>query len=96
MKILALGSLIGTNAMTALVDHISNKIRNSEHSKEKMLFEEWQTLYGQIADIASEQDGRIEALLGFAATTSKKLKIPVSLFVIHTYNSFLIKVLAAE
>jgi len=91
-----LGSIIGTSVMKELASRISERIQSQDHSKEKMLFEEWQTLYGQIADLATEQESKIEQALGFKTNVNKRLKIPASLFVIHTYNSFLIKVLAAE
>jgi len=91
-----LGSAIGTSTMRVLIDHISKKINDKGHSKEKMLFEEWQTLYGQIADLAVDQQDRITATLCFSPSTSRELGIPACLFVIHTYNSLLIKLLAAE
>lgn len=91
-----LGSAVGRNTMRVLIDQICFRINADTHSKEKMLFEEWQTLYGQIADLAVHQQDNIAAALGFSSASSNELNIPACLFVIHTYNSLLIKLLAAE
>jgi len=60
-----------------------------------MLFEEWKALYGQVADLSAEQLKGINDTLSFAHATNVT-QVPVRLFVVHTYNSLLSKLLAAE
>lgn len=61
-----------------------------------MLFQEWRTLYGQISDAAQRKAAATQAQLRFQVAAPAGLLIPASLFVIHTYNSLLMKLLAAE
>ncbi len=88
----------GKNLMQALADALAANILQKRNNKIKMLFEEWQTLYGQVADLSSNQLDGIYRSIGFRLThnVGGKLGIPAYLFVIHTYNSLIIKLLAAE
>jgi hypothetical protein len=86
----------GIKIMKALGKSLSKSINDPKINKTKMLFEEWRTLFGQVADLSSEQIDSINKTLGFKIDTSKNEKIPGALFVIHTFNSLIIKLLAAE
>jgi hypothetical protein len=61
-----------------------------------MLFEEWRTLYGQVSGLSKEQLKEVNGTLKFSYTGNAKLDIPARLFVIHSFHSLLIKLLAAE
>lgn len=65
-------------------------------SKIKMLYDEWRTLYGQVADLSTEQTAAIDTVLRFDWVGPEEHSMSARLFVIHTYNSLLIKLLAAE
>ena len=75
------------DALAAAGVHRNDKIH--------MLFEEWRTLYGQVADLSREQLKDINGTLRFAHSKNST-DIPARLFVVHTFNSLLIKLLAAE
>ena len=75
----------------ALAD--AESLRNG--SKIRMLFEEWRTLYGQVADLSREQLKGINGTLRFARANNNT-EVPARLFVVHTFNSLLTKLLAAE
>lgn len=89
-------SVCGTSILQALALALAEAVRPQRTSKIKMLFEEWRTLYGQVANLSENQLKEIRALVRFDARVNPNLRIPASLFVIHTYNSLLIKLLAAE
>jgi len=89
-------SLNARSLMQALSDSLSIELNKTSNNKIKMLFEEWRTLYGQVADISISQTGAIEKEMAFTWTGSSLDSIPARLFVIHTYNSLLIKLIAAE
>ncbi|WP_261991234.1 Eco57I restriction-modification methylase domain-containing protein [Pseudomonas sp. SC3(2021)] len=82
--------------MQAMADALSDSLELSGNNKVKMLFEEWRTLYGQVADLSIEQHSAINASLRFVWNGSPRYKMAGRLFVIHSYNSLLIKLLAAE
>ncbi|MBU1272741.1 MAG: N-6 DNA methylase [Alphaproteobacteria bacterium] len=86
----------GIAAMQALADALKIGLEDTGNRKIRMLFEEWATLYGQAADLGVLQTNDLSASLGFDFKGPKKLKIAASLFVIHTFNSLLIKLLTAE
>ena len=86
----------GRTLMQALGSAVSEAINQAENSKIKMLFEEWRALYGQVADLSVEQIRTIQNTLNFTTTTNPLDRIPAGLFVVHTYNSLIIKFLAAE
>lgn len=86
----------GLSLMSAFSVALSNNINSSENNKTKMLFEEWKTLFGQVADLSIEQIESINKTLHFTVSTTEQKRIPAALFIIHTYNSFIIKLLAAE
>jgi hypothetical protein len=88
-------STCGISLMSALAAAVSHALR-SPANKIRMLFEEWRSLFGQVADLTTEQVEAIQNGLRFSVSTPRGLRIPASLFVVHTYNSVVIKLLAAE
>lgn len=82
--------------MQSLSDALSSELGVSGNSKIKMLFEEWRTLYGQVADMSTLQVEAISQEIGFTWSGLPKDAMSGRLFVIHTYNSLFIKLLAAE
>jgi hypothetical protein len=89
----------GANAqalMQAISDALAAELSKVRNSKIKMLFEEWRTLYGQVADMSVLQAEVINGEMGIVWKGNKELSMPARLFVIHTFNSVLIKLLAAE
>ncbi|GGG81975.1 Eco57I restriction-modification methylase domain-containing protein [Paenibacillus radicis (ex Gao et al. 2016)] len=87
----------GATLMQALANALSDKLMEEQPNKIKMLFEEWRNLYGQVADFSNNQVDGIVRNLGFTINgESSKNTISAALFVIHTYNSLIIKLLGAE
>lgn len=82
--------------MQALVDALVEALGTAKRTKIKMLFEEWRDLYGQVADLSADQIENIDKQLRFQWTGDDKHAMSGRLFVIHTYNSLVIKLLAAE
>ena len=87
---------IGRSLMQVLSNYLINFLSLSSNTKIKMLFEEWKSLYGQVADLSISQIESIEKAVGFTCETTSKERLSIILFVIHTYNSIIIKILAAE
>ena len=90
------GSVNARSLMQSLSDALAAELRSPGNSKIKMLFEEWHTLYGQVADMSIIQAEAINQEIGFTWTRPHANAMSGRLFVIHTYNSLLIKLLAAE
>jgi hypothetical protein len=90
------GSACGVKIMSALAQALAKSLKDVHNNKTKMLFEEWQALFGQVADLSTEQIQEINRKLRFKVEVPDRLKIPGALFVIHTFNSLIIKLLAAE
>ncbi|WP_375263415.1 N-6 DNA methylase [Palleronia sp.] len=90
------GSQGARGLMQGLADALATRITAPGNNKIKMLFEEWKTLYGQVADMSFLQADEIERELSFVWNGPAGLSIPARLFVVHTYNSLIIKLLAAE
>lgn len=82
--------------MQAMADALSVELVEAGNSKIKMLFEEWRALYGQVADMSVLQAEAINGEMGFGWNGSAHHAMAGRLFVIHSYNSLLIKLLAAE
>lgn len=82
--------------MQAFSDALARNLLLAQPSKIKMLFKEWRTLYGQVADLSREQVNGIEKAIRFTWAGAATDSMSGRLFVIHTYNSLLIKLLAAE
>lgn len=90
------GSFNARALMQALSDALASELRVSGNSKIKMLYKEWRTLYGQVADMSVLQAEAINQEIGFTWAGAQADAMSGRLFVIHTYNSLLIKLLAAE
>lgn len=90
------GSANARAFMQQLSDGLWQQLADSGNNKIKMLFAEWRTLYGQVADLSVLQAEAIAKELKFAWFGSPSDSISARLFVLHTYNSMLIKLLAAE
>lgn len=82
--------------MQALSDGLVDALRSERYRKVAMLFAEWRTLYGQVADMSVLQADAMEEQMAFSWRGAAGSAMPGRLFVIHTYNSLLIKLLAAE
>lgn len=90
------GSITGGRLMQALSNSLMLYLDAPENNKVKMLYEEWKALYGQVADLSTFQIDAIIRTIGFTYTNAAPDKLSRILFVIHTFDSILIKLLAAE
>ncbi len=90
------GSVNAQTLMQAMADALAGELELQGNSKIKMLFEEWKTLYGQVADMSILQTESIEKEISFSWNGHSNKSLAERLFSIHTYNSLLIKLLAAE
>ncbi|MFK3706167.1 Eco57I restriction-modification methylase domain-containing protein [Klebsiella sp. NPDC088457] len=90
------GSANARAFMQQLSNGLWQQLADSSNNKIKMLFAEWRTLYGQVADLSVLQAEAITKELKFTWPGSPSDSISARLFVLHTYNSMLIKLLAAE
>lgn len=90
------GSSTASNLMQAMADGLNEFIRQPHNNKVSMLFEEWRNLYGQVANMSISQMDAINKEIDFYWNGDSLIEISAKLFVIHTYNSFLIKILSAD
>lgn len=90
------GSANAQSLMQAMADALAVELSAKNNSKIKMLFEEWRALYGQVADMSILQMEAINQEIGFEWNGDCAQLMSGRLFVIHSYNSLLIKLLAAE
>ncbi|WP_316179674.1 MULTISPECIES: Eco57I restriction-modification methylase domain-containing protein [unclassified Bradyrhizobium] len=90
------GSVVGTEMMAALASELERNIKSPSNNKIKMLFEEWRALFGQVADLSAAQAQEIRRLIPVKLALPKADAVAALLFVIHTYNAFVMKLLAAE
>lgn len=86
----------GLALMQVLAEGLASVLESGENKKIQMLFEEWRTLYGQVADLSREQLKNINQTLRFSYEGACHDDVSARLFVIHTFNSLFIKLLAAE
>ena len=89
-------SVVGKTLMQVLADSLLQFYLDRGNNKIKMLYEEWKSLYGQVANLSEYQIGVINHSIGFTARIVSDDRLSFILFVIHTYNSIIIKLLAAE
>ncbi|MQY52452.1 N-6 DNA methylase [Rhodocyclus tenuis] len=82
--------------MQAMADALAQELATAGNCKIKMLFEEWRTLYGQVSDMSDFQAEAINLEISFSWQGHPHQEMSGRLFVIHSYNSLLIKLLAAE
>ncbi|MBB4067376.1 Eco57I restriction-modification methylase domain-containing protein [Gellertiella hungarica] len=90
------GSEIGRLMMGGLAAELERCLKHQGNSKIKMLFEEWRTLFGQVADLSAAQAAAIKRQIPIELELPKDEAVSALLFVIHTYNAFVMKLLAAE
>ena len=90
------GSVTGGHLMQALSDALIPHLDEVGNNKIKMLYQEWKALYGQVADLSSSQVEAIMRTIGFTYNGTTPDKLSRILFVIHTFDSIIIKLLAAE
>lgn len=90
------GSVAGGNLMQALATALMLYLDDPNNNKVKMLYQEWKALYGQVADLSSFQVEAIINSIGFTCTSTSTDKLSRILFVIHTFDSIIIKLLSAE
>lgn len=90
------GSVEGRNLMQALATALMLHLDAPNNNKVKMLYQEWKALYGQVADLSSFQVEAIIHSIAFTCTTTSPDKLSRILFVIHTFDSIIIKLLSAE
>jgi len=87
----------GAMLMGALSKGLAADLSNPNNTKAKMLFEEWRTLFGQVANLTASQTTEIHNTLRFAPpNVDVDDRIPSILYVIHTYNALIMKLLGAE
>lgn len=90
------GSEIGRMMMGNLAAELHTQLKSVANGKVKMLFEEWRTLFGQVADMSAAQAEEIKKQIRVELDLPKTDAVAALLFVIHTYNAFVMKLLAAE
>jgi hypothetical protein len=67
-------SVCGMGLMQALADALAENLTRSGNNKIKMLFEEWRTLYGQVANLSNEQIRTINGLIRFTTKVKPRLE----------------------
>lgn len=87
---------IGNQMMSALVGLLEKQLTATGNNKIKLLFEEWRTLFGQVADLSAAQAAEIRKSIPFSPKLPQRDMVAAALFAIHTYNAFVMKMLAAE
>ena len=77
----------------AFIQELSNALADAlgqpGSRKIKMLFEEWETLYGQVSSLGVQRCKRVSESLGFDFPCPIPVELPAKLFVIHTFHSLL-------
>jgi hypothetical protein len=89
-------SEIGRLMMSNLARELETQLKRADNGKVKMLFEEWRALFGQVADLSAAQAAQIRRQIAIQLDLPAQDAVAALLFVIHTYNAFLMKLLAAE
>ncbi|ELY5216199.1 N-6 DNA methylase [Vibrio cholerae] len=89
-------SSVGCRLMTALSKELTLHVNDVDNNKIKMLFREWQTLFGQVSGLTNEQVRKISKQIGFEMPLIGNESTSGALFVIHTYNALIMKLLGAE
>lgn len=87
---------IGHGMMVALGHELETHLNADGNNKIKMLFEEWRALFGQVANLSAAQADEIARQIPINLALPKADAVPALLFVIHTYNALVMKLLAAE
>ena len=88
-------SRYGVALLRVLADILGKAQQRRTGKKVQMLFNEWRTLYGQVADLSAKELDSINGTMQLAPAIDNT-EVSSRLFVIHTFNSLLTKLLAAE
>lgn len=86
----------GRGFMQELSNALAADLGEPGNRKIKMLFDEWETLYGQVSNLSVQRRKRVNESLGFNFAGPIPVEMPAKLFVIHTFHSLLMKMIAAE
>ena len=86
----------GIKLMGALSKELSVHFKSDKNNKIKMLFQEWQSLFGQVSNLTAEQLSKINKQLNFSIPDIGKENTSGLLFIIHTYNALIMKLIGAE
>ncbi|WP_263322298.1 N-6 DNA methylase [Endozoicomonas sp. Mp262] len=89
-------SYVGRSLMGALSNELTKHFHATENNKIKMLFKEWQTLFGQVASLTCTQKAQIKKAINFKVPDIGVNEESGLLFVVHTYNALIMKLLGAE
>ena len=89
-------SSVGRRLMSSLARELTWHFNSQENNKIKMLFKEWQTLFGQVSGLAQDKVRKISKQIGFDIPDMQEDSVSGALFVIHTYNALVMKMLGAE
>jgi len=87
---------IGQTVMTVLIAQLERHLTAAGNNKIKLLFEEWRTLFGQVADLSKAQAAEIRKHIPFSPNLPANDTVAAALFAIHSYNALVMKLLAAE
>lgn len=87
---------IGHAMMASMVAQLERQLTAPGNNKIKLLFEEWRTLFGQVADLSKAQADEIRKVIPFSPKLPKDDMVSAALFAIHSYNALVMKLLAAE
>jgi hypothetical protein len=87
---------IGNALMASMVALLERQLTKAGNNKIKLLFEEWRSLFAQVADLSKAQETEIRKHIPFSPNLPTADVVAAALFVIHTYNAFVMKLLAAE
>lgn len=89
-------SEVGISLISDLTNELVVCLKKSSNNKIKMLFEEWRTIFGQVADLSQAQTVSLQKQISVNIPLTNLDSVATVLFVIHTYNAFVIKLIAAE
>lgn len=87
---------IGHAMMAIMVSQLESQLTAEGNNKIKLLFEEWRTLFGQVADLSKAQATEIRKQIPFSPKLPAADMVAAALFAIHSYNALVMKLLAAE
>lgn len=87
---------IGQAMMQGMVAQLERNLTSAGNNKIKLLFEEWRTLFGQVADLSKAQANEIRKHIPFSPKLPASDVVAAALFAIHSYNALVMKLLAAE
>ena len=91
-----LNSTVGTAMIGALESELAAHLKRKSNSKIRRVFDDWRTLFGQVTDLGGGRNGDLRHSMPIGAVFEPTETVAALLFVIHTYNAFVIKMLAAE